>query len=96
MRHHAEPSVLAELGARLLSIDETAHVLGVSRATVYRAIRNGSLRPNHVMGLFRFTPEEIRRFVQDGERDDEGRRERDDRGRLGPIVGRFNRDYADS
>ncbi|MBC7286465.1 MAG: helix-turn-helix domain-containing protein [Armatimonadetes bacterium] len=48
---------------RLLDLDEVAEFLNVSRPTIYRLIRSGSLRSYKVGGRWKFRPEEIEVFL---------------------------------
>ncbi len=48
----------------LLSVDEVAEFLGVSRPTIYRLISSGDLRPVVVGARKRFFPEEIRQYLE--------------------------------
>ena len=48
---------------RLLTIDETAQLLHVSRPTVYRLIRTRALLPVRIGHRLRFEPTEIQRYV---------------------------------
>ncbi|MHB8470000.1 MAG: helix-turn-helix domain-containing protein [Gaiellaceae bacterium] len=47
-----------------LSIDESAQVLGVSRATLYRIIRAGDLRPTRVGARARFELQDLRDYIE--------------------------------
>jgi excisionase family DNA binding protein len=60
------PEVLPRLGERLLTIDQAATVLNLSKPTVYRLIRDGELKPYRVRGRLRFTPEQLREYVLGG------------------------------
>jgi excisionase family DNA binding protein len=52
----------------LFTIDETADVLGVSRATVYRLLKTGQLVGVRVGRLRRVTRQALDRFTSDLER----------------------------
>jgi excisionase family DNA binding protein len=60
--------VLPDLEERLVSIDEAAYILGLSRASIYRAIREAMLHPYRVRGRWRFDAAQIRSFVAGGGR----------------------------
>jgi excisionase family DNA binding protein len=47
----------------LLSINEVARLLGVSRATVYELMRDGSLVPIRVGERARFEPADVRAYL---------------------------------
>lgn len=61
--HHDSPEYAALRSERLLTIDETADVLRVSRPTLYRLIRGGALGPVRVGERLRFERSEIRRYL---------------------------------
>jgi excisionase family DNA binding protein len=48
---------------RLLSINEVAATLGISRATVYRLVSAGDLAPIRVGAHARFSPADIRAYI---------------------------------
>lgn len=48
----------------LLSVAETAETLGIKRATLYKLIATGQLRPVKVGRLTRFTRDELVAFVE--------------------------------
>jgi excisionase family DNA binding protein len=57
--------------APLLSINEVARLLGISRATVYELMRDGALVPIRVGERARFEPADIRAYLdrqREGER----------------------------
>lgn len=47
----------------LLTVDETAAFLNVSRAQIYLLVREGVLRPLRVGTRMRFAPEELREYA---------------------------------
>lgn len=49
--------------APLLTVNEVAHLLGVSRDTVYGLIRAGDLRPARVSERWRFRPADVDRYI---------------------------------
>jgi excisionase family DNA binding protein len=48
----------------LLSVNEVAILLGISRPSVYRMIRRGDLRPFRVGERLRFSPDEIDELLE--------------------------------
>ena len=63
MTHHDAREYALLRSEPLLTIDEAADVLRVSRATLYRLIRGGELAPVRVGQRLRFEPSEIRRYL---------------------------------
>jgi excisionase family DNA binding protein len=59
-------TVLSRLDERLLSVDEAAAVLALSRASVYRVVREGGIQPYRIRGRWRFTPEQLREYIASG------------------------------
>lgn len=53
---------------RLLTVNEVADVLRVSRAQLYVLVNRGDLRPTRVGMRMRFPPEEVRRYLSAGPR----------------------------
>jgi excisionase family DNA binding protein len=54
-----------ELPERLLTPDDLARLLGVTKGTVYGWARSGRLPPGRLHGKFRrWTPGEIRRYLE--------------------------------
>ena len=51
----------------LLTVPELARVMRVGRTTVYRLVRNGSIRPVVVGERMRFRPEDIERYLERGD-----------------------------
>jgi len=49
----------------LLKIDEAASLLGVARATFYRLIWSGAIRPVHIGRCVRIPRSEVERFAQE-------------------------------
>ncbi|CAN5349129.1 hypothetical protein BH20ACT13_BH20ACT13_25870 [soil metagenome] len=49
---------------RAISVNDTAAVLGISRATVYRLIQSGDLRPVRVGRRLRFRLEELDAYLE--------------------------------
>jgi excisionase family DNA binding protein len=47
----------------LMSVDQVAAVLGVSRATVYRLVQDGQIRVTQVRSRKRFSPSDISSYV---------------------------------
>jgi excisionase family DNA binding protein len=47
----------------LLSVNEVATYLGVTRRTVYRFVQDGNLRPVRVGERLRFRTEEVERYL---------------------------------
>ena len=56
----------------LLSPDEVARVLGVSRKTVYKLTNRGLIGSLRVGGLLRFSESDLRAFLQHARREDTG------------------------
>jgi excisionase family DNA binding protein len=54
----------ADAIAPLLSINEVAELLGISRPTVYALIRRGGLVPIRVGERIRFDPADIRAYLE--------------------------------
>jgi excisionase family DNA binding protein len=48
----------------LLSMNEMAHLLGISRKTLYALIRRGDLVPIRVGERLRFEPAEVRSYLE--------------------------------
>ncbi len=49
--------------AETLKVSDVCEALNCSRTTVYRRVKDGTLKPAFMVGKgFRFTPEEIERF----------------------------------
>jgi excisionase family DNA binding protein len=49
----------------LLKIDEAASLLGVARATLYRLIWSGAIRPVHIGRCVRVPRSEVERFARE-------------------------------
>jgi excisionase family DNA binding protein len=49
----------------LLKIDEAASLLGVARATFYRLIWSGAIRPVHIGRCVRIPRSEVERFARE-------------------------------
>jgi excisionase family DNA binding protein len=67
--HSLTPAAVDALSP-LLSINEVAQLLGISRPTVYSLIRRGELTPIRVGERARFEPTDVRAYL---ERHREGR-----------------------
>ncbi len=65
MSHHTPEGYAASRTDRLLTVDEMADLLHVSRPTLYRLIRIGALSPVRIGRRFRFEPAEIRRYLDE-------------------------------
>ena len=61
MTHHTKSQVT--LTRIAFSANEVAQILGVSRATIYRMIALGEIRPISHNGTLRFSQREIDRYV---------------------------------
>jgi excisionase family DNA binding protein len=61
--------------APLLSINEVAELLGISRPTVYALIRRGELIPIRVGERLRFDPADVRNYLDRHRETDPGMRE---------------------
>jgi excisionase family DNA binding protein len=48
----------------LLTINDVAHQLAISRDSVYRLVRSGSLIPSRVGERLRFRPEDIEAYLE--------------------------------
>jgi excisionase family DNA binding protein len=57
-------TAIADVLAPLLSINEVAELLGISRPTVYALIRRGELVPIRVGERIRFDPADIRAYLE--------------------------------
>ena len=54
--------------ARLLTVDEVATMLRVSKAATYRWAEDGRLRTRKAGALLRFRAEDVEDFLREGER----------------------------
>ena len=54
--------------ARLLTVDEVATMLRVSKAAIYRWAEDGRLRTRKAGALLRFRAEDVEDFLREGER----------------------------
>lgn len=54
------------LPRELMTVEEVAELLKVSRAGVYRWVETGRLKALRVGSLLRFTPEDLRAFIEAG------------------------------
>jgi excisionase family DNA binding protein len=61
MKQHTQP--LNALTRLAFSADEVGKILGVSRATVYRMVHLGEIRPISKAGTLRFSQREIDRYL---------------------------------
>lgn len=52
--------------APLLTVNETAHTLGVARSTVFRLVRQGDLRSVRVGKRQRFQPSDLEAYLNRG------------------------------
>lgn len=50
-------------GARLLTIDQAARALALSRSTLYRLVRSGDLRTVRIAGKHRIRPRDLDRYL---------------------------------
>lgn len=50
--------------APLLTVNQVAAVLGISRPTVYALVRRGELRPTRVGERLRFDQDDIRAYIE--------------------------------
>lgn len=50
---------------RLFTVSETAEILNCSEKTVYRRIKDGSLRAIRMGGLWRIDPQDLQDFIRD-------------------------------
>jgi excisionase family DNA binding protein len=57
----------AALGGRLLRTREVTDLLGVHRNTLHRLVERGGLRPVKVGQQLRYRPEDVQRFMREGE-----------------------------
>ncbi len=64
MRTHRVPQEGSPANGRLLSIDDVAGLLNVSRKTVYRLISRGELPAMRVGERLRFRPSEIHEYLE--------------------------------
>jgi excisionase family DNA binding protein len=64
MTNHAVPADRADRSGRLLSIDDVASLLNVSRKTVYRLTSAGELVPSRVVGRLRYRPDEVDEYIE--------------------------------
>jgi excisionase family DNA binding protein len=64
MRAHEVPDETRTGGGHLLSINDVAAVLNVSRKTVYRLTERGELVPSRVVGRLRYRPDEIESYIE--------------------------------
>ena len=65
MSGHEQPAYDAGRSP-LLTVNDVARLLVVSRDSVYRLIRDGHLRPVRVGKRLRFRPEDIERYLERG------------------------------
>jgi len=63
MKTHRVPQVVRPGSGRLLSIDDVAGLLNVSRKTVYRLTSSGELPASRVGERLRFRPREIDEYL---------------------------------
>lgn len=49
---------------RLITVDEAAHFLNLSRRTLYRKIESGDLRAYKVGSLWRLDPDEVMEYAR--------------------------------
>jgi excisionase family DNA binding protein len=63
MRRH-ESTTYAEPRTPLLTVNDLARLLGISRDSVYRMIRSGELVPYRVGERFRFRPEDVETYLE--------------------------------
>jgi excisionase family DNA binding protein len=59
---------MAQDTARLLTVDEVATMLRVSKAAIYRWAEDGRLRTRKAGALLRFRVEDVEDFLREGER----------------------------
>jgi excisionase family DNA binding protein len=59
---------MAQDTARLLTVDEVATMLRVSKAAIYRWAEDGRLRTRKAGALLRFRAEDVEDFLREGER----------------------------
>lgn len=59
-----QATAYAELRRPLLSVNEVARLLGISRDSVYRMTRRGELRPYRVGERLRFGADEIAELLE--------------------------------
>lgn len=46
------------------TVKETAEILKISRATLYRIIKTGALTPSRVGGMMRFAEDDIKLYLE--------------------------------
>jgi len=64
MSHHATPRYAPVRLAPLLTIDQTAAILGVVRATVFRLLAAGELQAVRVGQRRRIRPEDLDAYIE--------------------------------